>query len=128
MELQAFELVLLRRPPTPPVLDEAALEQNQREHLAYYAKLRADGTVLTNGPLLDQPDESLRALVFFRTGSLETARQLAEQDPAVQAGRFTVEDGASPSPTTRRAWTRRGMVMDGGYRSVRMRVGGRPDV
>ena len=91
MELQAFELVLLRRPPTPPVLDEAALEQNQREHLAYYAKLRADGTVLTNGPLLDQPDESLRALVFFRTGSLETARQLAEQDPAILAGRFTVE-------------------------------------
>ncbi len=91
MELQAFELVILRRPPQPHALDEAALDQNQRDHLAYYARLRAEGTVVTNGPLLDQPDASLRALAFFRTGSLDTARHLAERDPAVQAGRFTVE-------------------------------------
>jgi len=91
MDLQAFELVILRQPPQPHTLDEAALEQNQRDHLAYYTRLRTEGTVVTNGPLLDQPDESLRALAVFRTGSLDTARQLAERDPAVRAGRFTVE-------------------------------------
>jgi uncharacterized protein YciI len=91
MDIQAFELVILRPPPTPPALDEAALARNQRDHLAYYDRLRSEGTVVTNGPLLDQPDESLRALALFRTGSLDTARRLAEQDPAVRAGRFAVE-------------------------------------
>ena len=34
---------------------------------------------------------SLRGLTFYRTGSLEQARQLAEADPAVQAGRLAIE-------------------------------------
>jgi hypothetical protein len=34
---------------------------------------------------------SLRGLTFYRTGSLEQARQLAEADPAVRAGRLAVE-------------------------------------
>ncbi len=36
---------------------------------------------MTNGPVRDQPDVSLRGLTFYRTGSLEQARQLAEADP-----------------------------------------------
>jgi uncharacterized protein len=46
---------------------------------------------VTNGPVVDQPDPSLRGLTFYRTGSLEQARQLAEADPAVKAGRLAVE-------------------------------------
>jgi uncharacterized protein len=46
---------------------------------------------VANGPVVDQPDTSLRGLAFYRTGSLEQARQLAEADPAVRAGRLTVE-------------------------------------
>jgi uncharacterized protein YciI len=91
MDLQAFELVILRSPPEPHALDEAALQENQRDHLAYYTRLRDEGAVVTNGPLRDQPDTSLRAMAVFRTGSLDTARQLAERDPAVRAGRFAVE-------------------------------------
>ena len=90
MDLEAFELVILRRPPDAPSYDDEALDRIQREHVAYGAALRA-GHVVTNGPVLDQPDESLRGLAFFRTGSLETARRLAEQDPAVLAGRLVVE-------------------------------------
>jgi uncharacterized protein YciI len=91
MNLEAFELVLLRRPTDLPAHDEAAVRRIQREHLAYYDALRASGTVVTNGPLLDQPDQSLRGLAFYRTGSLATTRRIAEQDPAVLAGRLTVE-------------------------------------
>jgi uncharacterized protein YciI len=47
--------------------------------------------VVTNGPVLDQPDESFRGLTIYRTGSLEEARALAEQDPAVLAGRLAIE-------------------------------------
>ena len=91
MELEAFELVLLRRPENPPDYDDAELERIQREHLAHHAQLRASGQVVTNGPVADQPDESLRGFTFYRTGSLDEARRLAQGDPAVLAGRLEIE-------------------------------------
>ncbi len=91
MDLEAYELVMLRRPADATPYDDATLERIQREHLAYHAELRAAGQVVTNGPLTDQPDESLRGLSFYRTGSLDEARRLAEADPAVKAGRLAVE-------------------------------------
>lgn len=91
MNLEAYELVMLRRPEDAPPYDDATLERIQREHLAYHAGLRASGQVVTNGPLTDQPDESLRGLAFYRTGSLDEARRLAVADPAVKAGRLAIE-------------------------------------
>ncbi|GAA2376103.1 hypothetical protein Cme02nite_10290 [Catellatospora methionotrophica] len=91
MELEAFELVLLRRPANPPEYDDAESARIQAGHLAYLAGLRASGHVVTNGPVIEGPDESLRGLVFFRTGSVDQARALAEQDPAVRAGRLVAE-------------------------------------
>src|SRR5438132_9659188 len=91
MNLEAFELVILRRPQDARSYDEATLERIQREHLGYHAALRSSGYIATNGPVLDQPDGSLRGLTFCRTGSLDEARALAEQDPAVLAGRLAIE-------------------------------------
>jgi len=91
MDLEAFELVLLRRPKNAADYEDAELERIQREHLAHHARLRASGHVVTNGPVIDPPDPSLRGLTFYRTGSLEESRQLAEADPAVRAGRLAVE-------------------------------------
>jgi uncharacterized protein YciI len=91
MDLEAFELVLLRRPGNAPDYDQAELERIQQEHLAHHARLRDSGHVVTNGPVIEPPDPSLRGLTFYRTGSLEESRQLAEADPAVRAGRLTVE-------------------------------------
>jgi len=85
MELEAFELVLLRRPADPPAYDSATLDRIQREHLMYHNSLRVAGKVLTNGPVSDQADPSLRGLTFYRVGSLEQTRRLAESDPAVRA-------------------------------------------
>src|SRR5260370_42538173 len=91
MELEAFELVLLRRAENAPDYDDEEVARIQAEHLGHHARLRSSGHVVTNGPVIDQPDPSLRGLTFYRTGSLEEARRLAEADPAVQAGRLTVE-------------------------------------
>ncbi len=91
MDLEAYELVLLRTPENAPDYDDAELDRIQQEHLAHHERLRASGHVVTNGPVSDQPDPALRGLAFYRTGSLEEARQLAEADPAVVAGRLTVE-------------------------------------
>jgi uncharacterized protein len=91
MDLEAFELVLLRRPASPADYPDEELERIQREHLAYLTGLREAGQIATNGPVDGPPDPSLRGLAFYRTGSLEQSRQLAEADPAVRAGRLAVE-------------------------------------
>jgi uncharacterized protein len=91
VDLEAFELVLLRRPENAPAYDEAELRRIQAEHLAHHDRLRDSGQVVTNGPVVDQPDVSLRGLTFYRTGSLEESRRLALADPAVRAGRLAVE-------------------------------------
>jgi uncharacterized protein len=91
VDLEAYELVMLRRPANAPDYDEAELERIQREHLAHHEGLRASGHVVTNGPVTDQADPSLRGLTFYRTGSLEETRKFAEADPAVQAGRLTID-------------------------------------
>jgi len=91
VDLEAYELVMLRRPENAPDYDDAELERIQQEHLEHHARLRESGHVVTNGPVSDQPDQALRGLTFYRTGSLEEARSFAEADPAVQAGRLTIE-------------------------------------
>ncbi len=78
-------------PRTPRRMTRKTLNRFQREHLEYNASLRASGDIATNGPVMDQPDEQLRGLTFYRTGSLARARELAEADPAVRAGRLVVD-------------------------------------
>lgn len=91
VDLEAFELVLLRRSEDAPACAGDVLQRIQDEHLAYHARLREAGQVVINGPVSDQADPALRGLTFYRTGSLAQSRQLAEGDPAVRAGRLTVE-------------------------------------
>jgi uncharacterized protein len=91
MDLEAFELVLLSRPENPREYDDAELERIHQEHLAHHDRLRASGQVVTNGPVIDPPYPALRGLTFYRTGSLAETRRLAEADPAVRAGRLTIE-------------------------------------
>lgn len=91
IQLEQFQLILLRRPADPPEYDEAESARIQREHLAFYARLRAEGHVVTNGPVIGQPDESLRGIAFFTAGSPGRAAELAADDPAVRAGRLEIE-------------------------------------
>jgi uncharacterized protein len=91
MTLESYELVMLRRPPSATPYDDETLERIQAEHMAFHAALREEGTVVTNGPLIGQPDPSLRGFTFYRVGSVERAREIAEKDPSVRAGRLVVE-------------------------------------
>jgi uncharacterized protein YciI len=91
IDLCEFQLILLRRPGRAPGYDDETLQRIQREHLAFYAALREAGHVVTNGPVRDQPDETLRGMAIFAMDSLDRARELASTDPAVRAGRLEVE-------------------------------------
>jgi uncharacterized protein len=91
IELQEFQLILLRRPAGAPGYDEQESARIQRDHVAYYQSLRQAGHVVTNGPVLDQPDDALRGIAIFAVESAGRARELANADPAVQAGRLEAE-------------------------------------
>jgi uncharacterized protein YciI len=91
MDLEVFELVMLRRPERVPAASDEEIDRIQAEHLAYHARLRASGVIVTNGPVIEGPDPSLRGLAFYRTGSVDQARALAEADPAVRARRLVAE-------------------------------------
>jgi|SRR5579864_9311029 len=90
MRLDAYTVVLLRRPIDAPRLSDEELDAIQHEHLAFNARMRELGHALITGPVRDQPDESLRGINVFRT-SVEETRRLAEEDPSVKAGRLVVE-------------------------------------
>jgi uncharacterized protein len=91
MDLEMFELVLLRRPATAPELPETELERLQEAHLGHLSRMRREGHLRTAGPVGDQPDDSLRGLCLYQVGDLERVRALAESDPSVRAGRLAVE-------------------------------------
>ena len=90
MQIEAFELVLLRRPTSPTPYDDETLERIPGEHTAFLERTRQEGHALTSGPVLDQPDESLRGLSIYNVGSIERTRELAQCDPVV-AGRIAIE-------------------------------------
>jgi uncharacterized protein len=90
-EFDVYELVLLVRPDDPPELDEAAADRLQAQHLGHFATMREAGHLKVSGPLTGEPDRRLRGISLYQVGSVERARELAEQDPAVRAGVFAVE-------------------------------------
>jgi uncharacterized protein YciI len=85
MEFDRFTIALLRlRPDAPELADPAAV---QDAHLAYRAGLHDEGHLLAAGPL---SDAELRGLSIWSV-SPEQVSAFSEQDPAVLAGRLSVE-------------------------------------
>jgi hypothetical protein len=90
MRLDAYTIVLLRRPAKAPELSDAELDRLQSAHLAFNARMREEGHALITGPFTGQPDISWRGLNVFRT-SVEETRELMTGDPLGQAGRLEYE-------------------------------------
>jgi uncharacterized protein YciI len=89
-DLDSCTLVLLRRREGAPDLPEAELDAIQERHLAHLRAMRECGAMAVAGPFGDQTDERLRGMCLYTAG-LDEARDLAEQDPAVRAGRLAVD-------------------------------------
>jgi uncharacterized protein YciI len=90
VEFEAYQLVILQRPEHPREYPADKLEEIQKAHLAHLLQLAKSGKLLVAGPLDDQPDPRLRGIAVFRVGGIEEAKRLAEEDPAVKAGRLEV--------------------------------------
>ena len=87
MDFDRFTIVLLILRPDAPQLDEEAADALQDAHMAFLAELHEAGHLLAAGPL---SHETYRGLSILNVEP-ERARELKEQDPAVRAGRFSLE-------------------------------------
>jgi uncharacterized protein len=87
LEFDRYTIVLLMLRPDAPELDEEAAAALQDAHMAHLADLHQAGYLLAAGPL---SDERFRGLSILNVEP-ERARELKEQDPAVQIGRLSVK-------------------------------------
>jgi uncharacterized protein YciI len=90
VDVDTYAFVLLRRPPDATPMSDDEADALQLEHLAHLQAMRDRGKLVAAGPFRDQVDDSLRGLCFYAT-SVEEARELASQDPAVRRGRLAVD-------------------------------------
>lgn len=76
---------------TGPRRDQPEEEVNaiHAAHLQHLFELKEAGIILINGPLLDHPD--IKGISIFASGNKEEVLAIANQDPAVIAGRLVNE-------------------------------------
>jgi len=89
IEMTTYYVGFLYRGPkwTPEVTPE--VERLQEEHMANIRRMADSGKLLLAGPFSD--GGNLRGMFVFQVDSMEEAKALADADPAVKAGRLTVE-------------------------------------
>jgi uncharacterized protein YciI len=92
MQFDSVYIVFLRRPASPKAYQEAKLQEIQKSHLAHLGELYKSGKIVAAGPFDEQDEAGLRGLAVYPASlSKDEVRKLAEDDPAVQAGRLKVE-------------------------------------
>ena len=91
MQFEKYQLVILRAGDNPPQIEREQAMEIQRAHLAHMKVLADQGKLVIAGPFSDQADKTMRGMCLYRVGSIDEARRLAEDDPAVKAGRLKVE-------------------------------------
>ncbi len=88
-EMTTYQVAFLRRGPAWTPASTPELEKLQADHLAHIGRMAETGKLLVAGPFSDGGD--LRGMFIFRVETLAEAKALAEQDPAVKAGRLVLE-------------------------------------
>jgi uncharacterized protein YciI len=88
-EMMTYYVGFLRRGPawTPEVTPET--QKIQEGHMANIRRMAAEGKLLLAGPFSD--DGELRGMYVFTTATIEEAKALAAEDPAVKAGRLVLD-------------------------------------
>ena len=93
--MRAYQVVILHRGPSWSAAETPESQALFAGHLRHLQAQSAAGTMVLAGPFTvaaeGAPADAAAGLCIFAVDSPEEARALAEQDPAVKAGRFTVE-------------------------------------
>ncbi len=89
--MEKYYLVLLKRAPNGPKMEQPALEDLQKRHLGHLRAMYDAGKMVIAGPFDEQQDATMRGMCLYRVATIDEARKLAEEDPMVKAGRLQVE-------------------------------------
>ncbi len=87
--MQQYFMVFLYRGEEASKYDSLQRAKIQEGHLAHLNKLAEENKISIAGPFGDNTD--LRGIVIFHVATLEEAKALEEEDPAVKAGVLRVE-------------------------------------
>ncbi len=93
--MRAYQVVILHRGPTWTAEQTPESQALFAGHMQHLQAQSAAGTMVLAGPFTvaaeGAPADAAAGLCIFAVDTPEEARALAEQDPAVKSGRFTVE-------------------------------------
>ena|SRR5689334_12554658 len=81
---KSYTLLMLKKGPTPPPVDEAEANRLQMEHLAYLFQMEKEGKSSVFGPIVG--DETLRGIIIFNTANKEEINQWMADDPWIKKG------------------------------------------
>jgi uncharacterized protein YciI len=98
-----YQLAFLVAGPNRKGDSDPETERIQAAHMAHIGKMADAGQLVAAGPFLEE--HKLRGIYVFKLSSLDEARAVAGQDPAVQAGRLVLDlhpwlvaEGVLPPP------------------------------
>ncbi|MGE0128364.1 MAG: YciI family protein [Blastocatellales bacterium] len=86
---EQYQFGLLMRGPKSSGGDTPEARKIQEGHMAHIGKMAQAGKLFAAGPILDNGD--LRGIFIFRAASIDEAKALAADDPAIKAGRLKLE-------------------------------------
>ena len=93
IQLETYELVLLRHTRQYGEFEDENRERIFREHLGHTLSMVASGQQLAAGPITDSPaeDEQVCGFGLFQQGSLDAVRRMMGADPGVQQRLYTFD-------------------------------------
>ena len=102
-DMLEYQLAFLLAGPNRTGGSTPETERIQAGHMAHIRKMADAGQLVAAGPFLEE--NRLRGIFVFKLASLEEAKAVAAQDPAVQAGRLVLDlhpwlvaEGVLPPP------------------------------
>jgi uncharacterized protein len=86
---EVYQFGMLTRGPKWTAENTPEIQKIQEGHMANINKMAQAGKLFAAGPILDNGD--LRGIFVFRAASIEEAKALAAEDPAIKAERLKLE-------------------------------------
>ena len=89
LPMAQYQLAFLTRGPSWTAEVTPEVTRIQEGHMANINRLTKEGKLIAAGPFVD--GGTLRGVFVFKVGSIDEAKTLAKTDPAVKAGRLSLE-------------------------------------
>lgn len=92
-EMQMYYMGFLRRGPAWSPEKTPEVQRISEGHMAHLNAMGATGKLVLAGPfeIEGTPPNAIAGILLFNVATIEEARAMAAEDPAVKAGRFTLE-------------------------------------